>query len=333
MNTIGLHEDDGDKHFKLMADIDLSTYKGGTAFNIIGRYTPGGRKGPKGEYVPFRGVFDGNNHIISNFTYDCNGISQVALFRSVDGSNAEIRDLGLIDPNVRAEAGLSVGSLVGCLRDGTITGCYVEGGTVSGDRYVGVLVGANGGSIATSYSTGAVSGEDRVGGLMGINGGITNASYSAAIVTGGSSVVGLVGDNRGTISNCYSTGSVSGGDRVGELAGNTGVRPFDVHPAIPSMLLNCYSTGLVSGDSDVGGLVGLHALDTTTGSFWDIQTSGLTISDGGTGLTTAEMHDIDTYLNAGWDFVDETANGTDDIWWILEGRDYPRLWWELAPEH
>ena len=21
-------------------------------------------------------------------------------------------------------------------------------------------------------------------------------------------------------------------------------------------------------------------------------------------------------------------NGTDDIWWILEGQDYPRLWWE-----
>ena len=26
----------------------------------------------------------------------------------------------------------------------------------------------------------------------------------------------------------------------------------------------------------------------------------------------------------------ETANGADDIWWILEGKDYPRLWWEPA---
>jgi hypothetical protein len=26
--------------------------------------------------------------------------------------------------------------------------------------------------------------------------------------------------------------------------------------------------------------------------------------------------------------VGETANGTEDIWWILEGQDYPRLWWE-----
>jgi len=26
--------------------------------------------------------------------------------------------------------------------------------------------------------------------------------------------------------------------------------------------------------------------------------------------------------------MDETSNGTEDIWWILEGQDYPRLWWE-----
>jgi hypothetical protein len=34
------------------------------------------------------------------------------------------------------------------------------------------------------------------------------------------------------------------------------------------------------------------------------------------------------FLDAGWDFVGETENGTEDIWWILEGKDYPRLWWE-----
>ena len=35
---------------------------------------------------------------------------------------------------------------------------------------------------------------------------------------------------------------------------------------------------------------------------------------------------------AGWDFVGETANGTEDIWWILEGKDYPHLWWEGSDE-
>ncbi len=37
--------------------------------------------------------------------------------------------------------------------------------------------------------------------------------------------------------------------------------------------------------------------------------------------------------DASWDFVDETENGTEDIWWILEGQDYPRLWWELIEDN
>jgi hypothetical protein len=35
-----------------------------------------------------------------------------------------------------------------------------------------------------------------------------------------------------------------------------------------------------------------------------------------------------TFISAGWDFVDETANGWKDIWRIDDGLDYPRLWWE-----
>ena len=42
------------------------------------------------------------------------------------------------------------------------------------------------------------------------------------------------------------------------------------------------------------------------------------------------MQSFETFLNAGWDFMEESANGTEDIWWILEGRDYPRSWWERA---
>jgi hypothetical protein len=41
------------------------------------------------------------------------------------------------------------------------------------------------------------------------------------------------------------------------------------------------------------------------------------------------MQTAGTILNAGWDFVDERVNGTEDIWWILEGQEYPRLLWEL----
>jgi len=63
-----------------------------------------------------------------------------------------------------------------------------------------------------------------------------------------------------------------------------------------------------------------------TNCFWDKEVSGLRMGDG---LTTAEMQTASTFLEAGWDFIDETENGTEDIWWIDEGQDYPRLWWEL----
>jgi hypothetical protein len=65
-------------------------------------------------------------------------------------------------------------------------------------------------------------------------------------------------------------------------------------------------------------------------SFWDTETSGQATSAGGAGRTTAEMQTASTFLDAGWDFIGETANGTAALWWILEGQDYPRLWWELG---
>ena len=65
-----------------------------------------------------------------------------------------------------------------------------------------------------------------------------------------------------------------------------------------------------------------------TASFWDTQTSGKITSSGGTGLTTEEMQTASTFLDAGWDFMGETDNGTEDIRGIVEGRDYLRLMWE-----
>ena len=63
-------------------------------------------------------------------------------------------------------------------------------------------------------------------------------------------------------------------------------------------------------------------------SFWDSLTSGYTTSAGGKGKSTSEMQIASTFLETGWDFVDETENGTEDIWWIIKGQDYPHLWWE-----
>jgi len=324
MNEIGLHEEDWNKHFKLMADIDLSAYTG-TSFNIIVSL-----------YGPFRGVFDGNGKKISNFTYISTDTNRIGLFGHVQGENALIKDLGLIDPNVDAGTsgmvygGQYFGPLVGRLSKGTITGCYVEGGSVSGIGNVGALVGWNdGGTITNCYATGSVTGTGwRVGGLVGalsMEGTITNC-YATGRVLGVENVGGLVGSNgSGTISNCYSSGDVSGYSTVGGLVGEN---------ILDSTIANCYSSGDVSGNGTVGGLVGSHdpwglGWGEITFSFWDTQTSGQATSAGGTGKTTAEMQTESTFTDAGWDFVDESVNGTEDIWSICEGTNYPRLAWQI----
>jgi hypothetical protein len=95
----------------------------------------------------------------------------------------------------------------------------------------------------------------------------------------------------------------------------------------------CYSTAVVSGRAHPGGLIGSGVRKRVESSFWDVQTSGQSTSIGGTGLTTYKMQTATVFLLAGWDFVGETQNGTEDFWWIVSGQGYPRLWWEaMDPE-
>ena len=88
---------------------------------------------------------------------------------------------------------------------------------------------------------------------------------------------------------------------------------------------------MVTGPSNVGSLVGYKTNSgSDAGCFWDAVTSGRTSSSGGLGLSTAMLKRRQTYLLFGWDFIGETTNGTEDIWWIDDGKDYPRLWWQAA---
>jgi rhodanese-related sulfurtransferase len=172
--------------------------------------------------------------------------------------------------------------------------------------YIGGLVGSNFGDVMNCYSTGEVNGDEEVGGL-----------------------VGGVGYYYGMVLNSYSSCSVQGNADVGGLVG------FNLGTVVMS-----YSNSLVIGSLDIGGLVGCDVLcgraacdfGSTSLSFWDTETSEQTMSAGGEGKTTAEMMNPNTFISAGWDFVGETVNGPNDIWWILEGRDYPRLWWQLPTD-
>ena len=363
MNAIGADMDDWDKHFKLMADIDLSGYTG-TDFNIIGI----------GNRNAFTGVFDGNGHTISNFSYTSSNGDYKGLFGYVSGQSAQIKDLGLIAPDINAGTKSSIGSLAGYVYSGTITNCYAEGGSVAGEKWIGGLVGQNHGNINDCYSTCNVSGNEEVGGLVGYNGSaeitncsaggeifglqnvgglagsssgtIENSSASGNVGGGGRTVGGLVGSNSGSLLSCSAGGEVFGNSDVGGLAGNShdsiincyatgGVFGTDnvggLVGSTGASIVNCYAIGSVSGTTYVGGLVGLRGLGgTISTSFWDNETSGQLTSDGGTAKTTAEMLNPNTFMDADWNFVG-ASDGPSDIWAESDSGGYPILWWQLSP--
>ena len=280
MNEIWTNPEDWNKYFILMADVNLASYTG-TQFNVIGSYSD-----------PFTGVFDGNGRTISNFTYNSTYSDCIGFFGYIRGASAVIKDLTLMDPNVTAAYSYMVGCLVGRLESGTITGCGVDGGRVTGQTA-------------------------EAAGLAGINFGKISNCYATASVSGGRWTGGLVGDNDGTISNCYAGGSVSGTESTGGLVG----RNF-------STISNCYAVGSVTGDAYTGGLVGgLSGI--VSNSFWDVNTTGQSSSAGGKGKTTQQMQTQSTFTDGGWDFIDEAVNGPNDIWDICEGTNYPKLTWQI----
>lgn len=250
----------------------------------------------------FTGVFDGNDHKITNLTID-------------DGAT-----------------GNDYLGLFGYIYDGEIRNLTLEGGSVSGTgNSVGGLVARNVyGTISKCCSSGNVNGHTGVGGLVGINiyGTVSNC-HSTCNVNSIFDIGGLVGGNIQTssLSNCYSTGDVSGIDSVGGLVGVNYKN---------STVSDCYSTSNVSGNTYAGGLVGRNYLGgTVSNCFWDTdrQTHGVTESFGYnyvgtvtnvTGLSTVQMQTKSIFTSAGWDFV--------DIWLINNGVTYPVLRREIRSD-
>jgi hypothetical protein len=244
-----------------------------------------------------------------------------------------------------------VGGLVG-LCYGTVTNSYSTG-SVTSDAAAGGLVGGSYGTVSNCHATSIViDGFDFVGGLLGVNDGTVTNSYSTGNVTGyGSAIGGLVGGNGysgpGTVSNSYSTGNVTGQDDVGGLVGAnfpgsivsdsyaTGNVDGDTEVGglvggNAGTLSNSYSTGSVAGNLSVGGLVGQNYEGAVTNSFWDIETSGQTTSDGGTAKNSTEMKTIATFSGAGWNIIAVALNETNPayIWNIVNTVTYPFLSWQ-----
>jgi len=242
--------------------------------------------------------------------------------------------------NCRADTGWVwgnqwVGGLVGSNDSkGIIAGCRAVGKQVGVYKHgVGGLVGINRGCVIGSEAMGGIVGQDvshLYGGLAGINSGtIFNCHAGSDIVAGTrcSKLGGLAGENWGTIANCYASGNVSTQNQAYIVGGLVGTNS-NVALGHPGRVVNSYAVGKISTGPEVryaGGLVGDNAGGEVTMSFWDTEATGLRESAAGTGWPTAGMQQSATFLEAGWDFVDERANGATDAWRMPEEGGYPVL--------
>lgn len=137
-----MHDWGQGNHFILMNDIYLEPDE--ATIGCIGN-----------DLKPFSGIFDGNGHVIHDFSFnvDSNSPKSVGLFGIVDGG--EIHNLGLENCSVVDDGNaVNVGTLVGQFKSGRITCCYSNEGFMTLEKaedsnsvivkQVGGLVGSMG---------------------------------------------------------------------------------------------------------------------------------------------------------------------------------------------
>lgn len=188
---------------------------------------------PIGGSHPFKGIFDGNGHTVSDLYINSSGYN-LGLFGQVDG--AEIKNVTV---------------------QGNVTGFYEEGNSQSG-QYVGLVlgVGTSNTKLENCESVGSVAGYKNVGGIAGIvpNGGTITMCTNRATVTGlgqnSEYVGGIVGYGQG-FSLCANFADItSEGSSVGGLAGQ-------LNPNSQGQgMSDCMNVGNVIGKQNVGGLAG-----------------------------------------------------------------------------
>ena len=206
----------------------------------------------------FSGVFDGNNHSISNLTITISSVfNGVGLFGSITPA-AILRNLILVNVNISStSSGADFGSLVGHGRGASILDVRAVNVTIdaAGVNSVGGLIGFGGSARVSSSSVVAhsIGGFLYVGGLMGLGEGSTVSSSSVVVhsISGsGENVGGLIGNGvDSTVSSSSVVAhSISGSfDRVGGLIGD------GQSSTVSSSSVVAHS---IVGSSRVGGLLG-----------------------------------------------------------------------------
>ena len=239
------------KYFKLNSDIDFSNQH---------FYS----------FASFNGVFDGNNHTLSNintvygvFTgnsgtiknliidkanvYGKNSVGIITNTNSGSISNVEVK-------NSKIEGNERVG-IIGEVSNSSsvIDKLIVHDNTITGKKYVGSVFGMHNNYGTSTYlisTNNNISGETSVGGITGYNGsGTINFAISSNNITCTVTDCGGIagGASNGTAKNLISSSNINGSKSVGGLVGDT---------RTGSSTSGIVIGGTLSGTSSVGKLVG-----------------------------------------------------------------------------
>lgn len=232
--------------FKLMTDIDLSDFIAEN-FNDEG-WTPIGNSSSNS----FQGKFLGNNHKITSLTINKPNKDYVGLWGYV--YNATISDLNLECQNISGQS--YVGCLVGYSEESTISGISVTNTEIHASS------SCLGGIIGLAYSTslkncsyvGKVVGNEKVGGVIGDLSSVTISNVkSIANVEGSECVGGCLGrilSGGGTFESIFHKGDlVNSGNYTGGIVGSVS----------SATILNCTHRGNIKGKLYVGGIMGGHS--------------------------------------------------------------------------
>ena len=218
----------------LMNDIDLSVYP---------NWSPIGTLKPNTSQVsyPFSGVFDGQNHTISNLTCTSNTNGYAGLFGNFDGT---VQNLILRDAQITVEG--QAAAVVCENYKGQVLNCAMIGGSVKGKSVAGGVVCYNRGTVENCYATGDVTSLSGgricyAGGVVGYNyrEGTVQSCYAAGRVESEEHAGGAVGGNYGTVQNCVALGqSVSAQGNAHRVVGENSGRKLSGNYAWSGVQVN-----------------------------------------------------------------------------------------------
>jgi hypothetical protein len=278
----------------------------------------------------FTGNFNGNGFTIKNLRINRGTATEYGLFKGLDGG--QVRNLTLENPYVR---GYESGCLASYLFSGAVVdNVHVINGDISGNM--------SGGLVGYMDDTAIIRNSD----FDGICADPTNGNVGGICAEA---------DDTFTIQRCKTSGSITGATFS---KGAGGILGYVYNSARNAIIEDCYSEMTVPNTANAAIIVGNNAVAaanlairrcwtpknagnytmirqgsaTTSNNFYDSETTGLASSTGATARTTAQMKLLATF--AAWNIAAKARFDPErpTNWFVAEGTDYPRLWWEwIAP--